>query len=208
MNKSIDEIMKGMFTLLKQSEKDLHLREGFFQMLLQEDDWSFVIKIHALIEAAVSQQLAFALDKRLLNIFRRLELGDTRSGKIIFAESLGLLQKDECRFIQKLSELRNSLVHDIRKTDFSFKAYLDSLDKNQKKAFLDWVVSFSTEGARSQWIQNAKENPKIPIWLFAITVVMHTSLTLIKANLDKKMMKYAYEIMELEEQPFSQENEG
>ncbi len=208
MNKTIDEIMKGMFALLKQSEKELHLREGFLQMLLQEDDWSFVIKIHALIEAAVSQQLASSIDKRLLRIFQRLELGDARSGKIRFAEALGLLQKDHCRFIQKLSELRNSLVHDIRKTDFTFRTYLDSLDENQRKAFLDWVVAFSTKEALSGWIQNATEDPKIPIWLYAITVVMHTTLTSIKANLDREMLNLAYKIMEVEAQPISHKSES
>jgi hypothetical protein len=188
-----------MFALLRQSEQDLHLREGFFQMLLQEDDWSFVIKIHALIEAAVSQQLAAVLDSRLLTIFQHLELGDIRSGKIIFAEALGLLQKDTCRYIRKLSELRNSLVHDIRKTDFSFKGYFESLDENQKKAFLDWVVSFANEEFRNQWLQNARENPKVPIWLFAIDVVVHSSLSKIKANLERKMMEHAYKIMELQD---------
>lgn len=197
MNKTIDEILKGMFASLKKSEQELHLREGYLQMLLQEDDWSFVIKIHALVEAAVSQQLASKIDKRLLQIFQRLELSDARSGKIKFAEALGLLPKDHCRFIQKLSELRNSLVHDISKTDFTFRTYLDSLDKNQRKAFIDWVVAFSTKEARSGWIQNATEDPKIPIWLFAINVVTYTTLTSIKANLDREMQNLAYKIMKI-----------
>ncbi|GAH50638.1 unnamed protein product [marine sediment metagenome] len=206
MSKSLDQIMKAMFSLLKESEKDLQLHEGLFQRLLQEDDWSFVIKTHALIEAAVSQQLAIALDERLIDIFRHLELGDVRSGKIVFAESLGLLSKEECRYIQKLSELRNTLVHDIRKTDFSFRAYFDALDKNQKKSFLDWIAGFSTEEARDQWINNAKENAKIPIWLFAIRLVMHTSLTKIKATLDRDIMKYAYQLMEIEQPALPYEN--
>ncbi len=199
MNKPNDEILTTIYALLRQSEIDLHLREGFFQSLLKEDDWSFVIKAHALIEGAVSQQLSITLDSLLHKIFRHLELGDARTGKMIFAEALGLLSKDECTYIRKLSELRNLLVHDIRTTDFKFKAHIDSLDDNQRKAFLKWVVSYAAKDARNQWLNNARENAKFYIWLFSITMVMHTSLTLIKANLDKKMLEHARKLLEIEE---------
>jgi len=40
-------------------EKAVGVRAGFFYRLLEEDDWSFVIKLHALFEAVCSHLLLF-----------------------------------------------------------------------------------------------------------------------------------------------------
>ncbi len=45
-----DSIKKRLSAL----EIDLHLPSGFVMRLLDEDDWSFVIKLHALFEAALT----------------------------------------------------------------------------------------------------------------------------------------------------------
>jgi len=34
-------------------EEDLSIQNGFFNNLLKEDDWSFIIKIHALFESSL-----------------------------------------------------------------------------------------------------------------------------------------------------------
>ena len=40
-------------------ERHVGVREGLFQRLLEEDDWSFVIKLHALLEAVCTHLLLF-----------------------------------------------------------------------------------------------------------------------------------------------------
>ena len=77
-----------------QFEKELNLPNGFFlNLLIKEDDWSFIIKLHALVEAAVSHLLASICGDRLLDIFTRLELSSDTI----------LLQAKLQSFIQKLS---------------------------------------------------------------------------------------------------------
>jgi hypothetical protein len=55
---------KGILEL----ESKLGLDQGFFGNLQSEDDWSFVIKLHALFEAACTHLLLFH--------FQELELTD------------------------------------------------------------------------------------------------------------------------------------
>ncbi len=45
--------MKNQDESLQELELDLGLPKGFCIKLLEEDDWSFVIKLHALLESAV-----------------------------------------------------------------------------------------------------------------------------------------------------------
>ena len=102
-------------------ESDCGLPEGFCN-LMQEDDWSFVIKMHSLLETAVSQLLTNALGRNeLAYIFAALEMSNTKTGKIAFASALGLLPKQHLDFIRSLSELRNQLVHRVKNVTCDLK---------------------------------------------------------------------------------------
>ena len=123
-------------------EKDLGLPEGFLEGLRKEDDWSFVIKIHALMEASVSYLLLQHFgDERLGAIFDFLELSDKRKGKIAFVSALDLLPVECRRFLSKLSEIRNSLVHNIKNVGFALSAYVQGLNKDQFEVFVNSCVS-------------------------------------------------------------------
>jgi hypothetical protein len=124
-------------------ETQVGIPAGYLWNLRNEDDWSFVIKGHAFIEAAMTHLLAESLNKTsLVKIFARLDMSDPNRGKLAFLKDLELLGSKELSFIMKVSELRNDLVHDIRNTTFVFEKYLRGLDKNQKKSFLS-AISFS-----------------------------------------------------------------
>ena len=47
-----------LFKDITQLERRLGLPEGFYERLVREDDWSFVIKLNALFEAACTHALA------------------------------------------------------------------------------------------------------------------------------------------------------
>ena len=114
------------------------LPRGFLVRLLDEDDWSFVVKIHAVLEAAVSQLLGEALgDPRLRHALEYLPMGESKTGKLALAASLDLISTQEKKFIKTVSELRNRLAHGIRDIGFTFEAELKHQDKNQKKIFAD-----------------------------------------------------------------------
>src|SRR5215218_5785634 len=88
-------------------EQLLELPPDFIEGLLSEDDWSYVVKVHALLEAALTHLVIQANDPRLADVFRKLPLGGRRTGKQAFARALDLLDNASLDLIERVSELRN-----------------------------------------------------------------------------------------------------
>ena len=126
----------------------------------EHDDWSFVVRAHAIIEGAVSQMLAAALDPRLQPVFEKLELGRAGTGKLEFAKALGLLTSDQAKFIRTLSELRNKCAHDLKHLDFTFGKHAAALDKQQLRNFMDSLVSIVPAEHRDALRILASEAPR------------------------------------------------
>lgn len=162
--------------------KSLGVARSFFDELLTKgDDWSFVIKIHALLEAALTHLLASELERpELTDILSKIETSDKRAGKVAFVKALKLLDEDHRRFINALSELRNVLVHDIRNTSFSFAGPLFALgqeassevQKKSEKCVSDAAAFFKesfelVEGKPVTRKKFAKENPRFAVY-FAV----------------------------------------
>ena len=120
-------------------ENQLGLPTGFLRGLYdREDDWSFVIKSHAFLEAALTHLLADHLGKEdLLPVFAYLETSNVRTGKLAFVKAFDLLDKGARRFIHTLSELRNDLVHEVSNVGFNFATYVAQLSDKQRKEFVD-----------------------------------------------------------------------
>jgi hypothetical protein len=117
---------------------------------IKEDDWSFVIKSHALVEFLVTDMVVNSLkNDRITQVVSRLELGDKDAGKVALARAIGCLDSTHVRFIQRLSELRNRLVHDARHASFTFSQFVESLDKNQRRAFADSLGCLLNSQVRS-----------------------------------------------------------
>ena len=119
-------------------EKQLGLPPRFLRGLYEhEDDWSFVIKSHAFLEAALTHLLADHMGKEdLLPVFAYLETSNIRTGKLAFVKAFDLLDKGARRFIHTLSELRNDLVHEVSNVNFNFEAYLEQLSERERKDFI------------------------------------------------------------------------
>jgi|ADGO01.1.fsa_nt_gi hypothetical protein len=118
----------------RQLEGELGLPSGFLERLLEEDDWSFVIKAHALVEAAVAHALIVRTGlQSAAEFFTRLELSNSKTGKLALVESLDLLRSEERRFVRSLSELRNFFVHDVKNVSASLSGYLANLSKDKRK---------------------------------------------------------------------------
>ena len=156
---------------LLQVEKHYDLGSGFMHDLLHEEDWSFVIKAHALVEAAASQLLTHHIgDRRVAGIVEKLELSNTRTGRLAFLGALDLLDKPHHRFVRSLSELRNKLVHNVHSVRFCFSDHLAAMDQNQASAFWDWCTFFMVSEDR-QSIRNPA-NAKGLIWFGTLSVVV------------------------------------
>jgi hypothetical protein len=151
-------------------ERTLGVEPGFFKSLDDEDesDWSFVIKVHALIEAAVSHLLTEHLRHPELNkLFSRLDMSNKATGKAAFVEALGLLEKSEKRFISSLSELRNDLVHDVRNVNFDLTSHIEKMNQKDQGIFLNNFNLLSTEVTDD--IRNLfRFDPRQAIWYSAM----------------------------------------
>lgn len=157
---------------LRAFETELGLPDGFLDRLLFEDDWSFVIKAHALIEGTITHLLTGAVDARLGKVFSRLELSGADTGKLVFAESLGLIDSTERNFIRRFSELRNKLVHDVRQVSFTFEAYFATLDKNQLSSFSDAVSAFFASTPDKQAFKTVVfQRPRLAMWSVTMQVL-------------------------------------
>jgi hypothetical protein len=105
-----------------------------------------------------------------------MELSGKRTGKVALSRSLGLIFDNQIRFISRLSELRNELIHDAKNLSFNFAKYVARLDPNQKKVLIEafgFAVGstesikalLNTELSREEFVLR---HPKFAIWLCAL----------------------------------------
>ncbi len=167
-----DEKQRRIAAGLRLFESELGLPDGFLDRLAMEDDWSFVIKTHALVEATITHLLSTAVDPRLRELFERLELSNEEHGKMRFVVALELVSPEERKFVRTLSQLRNRTVHDVRQVSFRFSGYLERLDKNQRAAFVDAVAGTAEQGIdRDTFTTLVLQDPRIAVWAATMQVL-------------------------------------
>jgi hypothetical protein len=110
-----------------------------FSLLLDEkNDWAFIIKLNAFIEAAITELIVKAIKKdKVSNIIARLDLADTRFGKVEWLKALNILSSEERGCIRALAQLRNIFVHNVSRIHLSMENYVGKLDKNQFENFIN-----------------------------------------------------------------------
>ena len=141
---------------LSRIESDCGLPEGFSISLSKEDDWSFVIRLHSLLEAATAQLLTQSLGRtELSDIFSALDISNAKTGKIAFIRALALLPKEHCDYIRSFSELRNVLVHRVNNVTIDLQAHFQSewnnKAKKDRKKFVDkWAFAIKDGEAEQE----------------------------------------------------------
>ncbi len=134
--KFIYEVTKRAFA--RTLELELGLPENWITFIAAEDDWSFVVKCHALLESAANRALTEALGRPNLSEFiSRLELSGVKTGKVSLLVNLDHLDSDCKRFISKLSELRNAFVHEVANTTLTINELLERLPEKDRKGFVN-----------------------------------------------------------------------
>jgi hypothetical protein len=152
-------------------EGGLGVPAGFFERLMYEDDWSFLIKLHALVEAASTTLLVEALSRpELRDQLARLPLSDAECGKLALMKSLGIVSAPYRGFIRKLSELRNQAVHNVRHTNLSFRTLVSEIPK-AKRAALAETLGVGVRATSQERLRVFEENPKGTIWISALCLI-------------------------------------
>ena len=168
---------QSLFDQVLRFEKRLGLPKGFYERLLREDDWSFVIKLSALFEGACTHVLTTRLHApKLVDAFAHLDLLNSKVGKVSLLRELDAVSPEQASIIRHVGELRNMLAHNVRNVGFSFTEHVANLDKNQldklTKNFghgLNETIEIGDQHVTRE--QFVRENPKMSLWLTAAEVI-------------------------------------
>jgi hypothetical protein len=176
----------------EQIEKELGLPKGFFSGLMNEDDWSFVVKLESLLESACTYLLVKATNQPALeDVFSRIEIANKYTGKIAFIKALNLLEERDRAFVHALAALRNTLVHNVRNVaSFSFSSYIDSLDNQQfanlQKALLGNEQTQKHEEPRKDKRKLLKDTAKFLFWFGALGCLGNIYIVKVREELRQK----------------------
>ncbi|MCK8117073.1 hypothetical protein MTF68_05830 [Pseudoalteromonas sp. 2CM37A] len=190
--------MSDIFKDVSDFESRLGLPSGFYEGLIKEDDWSFVIKISALFEAASTHLLSVRFRApEVESELAFLEQANPRNGKIVLLEKMDAIYKDQANFLTKLAGLRNQLAHKIENVNFNFPDYISNLDKHQLKSFVAWAghgVIDETEfkGKKVTRHDLVTNNPKMSIWVTAAEVLACMNLDIQGMEVKMKMEAFGW----------------
>ncbi len=176
-----DQAQALLVGLGKDMADELKGKTDFMLSLVSGDDWSMIIKSHALIEALVTDLIVAKTEEPSMKaVIERLPLSDDQIGKIRIAKDYGLLTSEERTFVRRFSELRNQLVHRFENVDFNLQKYVAGLDKGQREA---WQKAFTWfehgRAVENSWKEATLGNPKVAVWLSAL---MFISLKCVKIS--------------------------
>jgi len=153
-------------------ETELGLPTGFLTALREDDDWSFVIKMHAFLDAALAHRLAMTLERpELEEVFARLSLSGGRTSKVAFARALGLLsERSHTGYLEGLAQLRNTAAHDVRQVNFTIPGFVSSLTPKKRGPFLRSITLIPQDVTEIEGVDlaealaGAEQDPKDAIW--------------------------------------------
>ncbi len=148
--------------------------KDFLFSLMDDSDWSLVIKSHALLESLVTELIVSKTEEdKLKNIIERLPMHDNQIGKLKIVKEYRLLDEARIKFIKWLSERRNDLVHKFENINFKFSDYVSSLDKNQKKSHKKIITWHTLNGSPQViWEEASINKPKIAVWFSVFMLVV------------------------------------
>jgi len=151
------------------------LSPDFMLQLGKESDWSLIIKLHAMFEAIVGSLIVRQLNTPdIEEVVAHLDFNNARSGKVAFARALGLVGKREVAFLRGFSELRNTLVHDIRNVQFNLGEYVRKLDSAGLKKFKNEIGAplCGITGGERVYAQFLKQDPRMIVFLAAYSCLL------------------------------------
>jgi len=111
------------------------------QTKLAENDWMLIVKFHAMIETGLNAALVRQFNApELSGVIAKLDTSNTATGKVAFSKALQILDPTSAVFVQKLSELRNFCVHDVRNFDFDIEKHLEKLADDKRSELVKPVM--------------------------------------------------------------------
>lgn len=169
-----------IFDSVSALEAEIGVPSGFLERLGTEgDDWSFVIKVHALAEAAVTHLLTAALgDEDSRDRFASLPMG-SRRGRLALAAQHRLMDDGRVTFFRALGRIRNWFVHDVRSVGLRIEDFAQSLDADERIEF--WRDLMRGHTIEPVIVENNERkvpteefvasNPRFTVWISAMSAL-------------------------------------
>lgn len=173
--KGSDNLQKSIEYIFSQIESDLNLPLNFINQLLKDDDWSLVIKLHALIESSITSVLTKNYPQEALSDFiPKLSLHGPR-GKVLLARKSDIITDEHSLFINKLSKLRNRLVHNISNVNYSIAEYYKSeqLSDIINRSIDSTSFFINNKIEKNLKVEHLYPNPKDNLLLASIILMVH-----------------------------------
>jgi hypothetical protein len=172
----------------------------FLSKLIEGDDWSLVIKSHALFESLITELIVLRnAENNLKKVIERMPLHGETVSKIAILKTYELLKPNEISFIVKLSEIRNRIVHKYENLNFTFEKFIADMNSEQTK---NWKKLLRLESIETNKMDKLiLEMPVYAIWfniLNVINSILYQTYQL-KANhrLTEESQKTSNELLEL-----------
>lgn len=121
---SYEEMIRKRVESTEELMQKIGIPKGTLDGLLKVgSDWEFIIQLAVILESAVTEALVSYLhDERLRDHVQRLNMGG-RTGKILFARQVELLDEQVCATLTQITEIRNAFAHSPRNIGGSLATY-------------------------------------------------------------------------------------
>lgn len=163
-----------------------------------ENDWSLIVKLHAMIETTLNTVLLSHFGfPELKRIIAKLDTSNPQIGKIAFAKALKILNNNAAIFIQKLSELRNLCVHDIRNFNFDVVKHLETLASDKRGELIKAI----NRDIKPEWRDCA---PQIGLKIATANVIIQLRIHHLKCELRDREA----EVLRAKAERFDEQNQS
>lgn len=148
--------------ILELAESKLGIPKKTVWGILEEDDWSFIIKLNALIEQLFNYLLVTDIEEEYL---AELIIGLNLQKKIHLAKKKKVIDGKIAKKFSFISTLRNQAAHNVLFKFFNS----EDLEIEYLQKFSDtWIEQTLINGKKINGSQMAKENPKLTLFFETI----------------------------------------
>ena len=160
-------------------ETELGITPGFLEGLIKEaDDWSFIIKLQALAEAAVTHLITNELGREQLRKLLARTPMDGQRGKLELAKELALLDTETIGFLRTIGKIRNRFAHNVTNVSLRIEDYVSAEPENERDSIWRSLTYFGTDetfelpnGNRISRVAFARQNPRLATWWSAMNLI-------------------------------------
>jgi hypothetical protein len=149
-------------------EKRLGIPAGYLIEVWDNNDWAFVIKLHALVEASLKKTLPASIGDGSLksNEVGRLRLVGDGLTQVKLARVHGLISARDAEFIHRLAKIRNRFAHDLAGLEDGLRQHLDGLPEQDRRKLVDACHWTSVGGVGSDQDTGCLDRaPKLLFWI-------------------------------------------